>query len=73
MKEKNQSERKKEGWKPEAPSGEEAIAEDERSLDIGESGQFAPGGYYNQQGVAQPRRSSLDELDDEENVPPGRR
>ena len=72
MKEKNQSERKKEGWMPDAPSGEESIAEDERSLDTGESGQFAPGGYYNQQGVAQPGRRSLDELD-EENMPPGRR
>jgi hypothetical protein len=37
-----------EGWKPEAQSGEEALITDERSLDIGESGQFAPGGYYNQ-------------------------
>jgi hypothetical protein len=35
--------------------------EDERSLDIGESGQFAPGGYYNQQGVTQPRRIDLDD------------
>ncbi len=36
-------------------------ANDERSLDIGESGQFAPGGYYNQQGVTKPRRVDLDE------------
>ena len=32
-----------------------------RSLDIGASGQFAPGGYYNQQGVARPERIDLDE------------
>jgi hypothetical protein len=36
-------------------------ANDERSLDIGESGQFAPGGYYNQQGVNQGDRIDLDE------------
>ena len=36
-------------------------ANDRRSLDIGESGQFAPGGYYNQQGVARPERIDLDE------------
>jgi len=36
-------------------------AEDRRSLDIGESGQFAPGGYYNQQGVNESNRIDLDE------------
>ena len=36
-------------------------ANDLRSLDIGESGQFAPGGYYNQQGAAKPDRIDLDE------------
>ena len=36
-------------------------ANDRRSLDIGESGQFAPGGYYNQAGATQPRRIDLDE------------
>ena len=50
MKKKNQFERNTEGWAPDAKSGEEAVAED-RSLDIEESGQFAPGGYYNQQTV----------------------
>jgi hypothetical protein len=50
-----------EGWEPKtAPSGEEALKTEERSLDIGESGQFAPGGYYNQQGVTAPDRSALD-------------
>jgi hypothetical protein len=37
-------------------------ANDQRSLDIGESGQFAPGGYYNQHGVAESDRLDLDEL-----------
>ena len=36
-------------------------ANDLRSLDIGESGQFAPGGYYNQTGAAQNERLDLDE------------
>ena len=34
---------------------------DKRSLDIGESEQFAPGGYYNQQGKHAPRRIDLDD------------
>jgi hypothetical protein len=71
MQKKNQTERIKEGWIPDAPTGEEALAEEERSLDIGESGQFAPGGYYNQQGVNQPRHRPLE--DDDDIVPPGRR
>lgn len=52
------------GLKPErAPSATENInpANDERALDIGESGQFAPGGYYNQLGVTKPDRIDLDE------------
>lgn len=36
-------------------------ANDQRSLDIGESGQFAPGGYYNQQGIVESERIDLDE------------
>lgn len=36
-------------------------ANDQRSLDIGESGQFAPGGYYNQHGVDEANRIDLDE------------
>lgn len=36
-------------------------ANDRRSLDIGESGQFAPGGYYNQHGVTESERLDLDE------------
>lgn len=47
-------------WEPAAASAEEALNTEERSLDVGESGQFAPGGYYNQQGVNAPDRSALD-------------
>ncbi len=47
-------------WEPAAPSAEEALKTEERSLDVGESGQHAPGGYYNQQGVNAPDRSALD-------------
>lgn len=36
-------------------------ANDQRSLDVGESGQFAPGGRYNELGVTKPRRIDLDE------------
>ena len=58
------------GWdRKKAPKGEEALTTEERSLDIGESGQFAPGGYYNQQTVDQPDRSSLDD----DVIPLGRR
>ena len=39
-------------------------ANDERSLDIGESGQFAPGGRYNELNVTKPRRIDLDEQTD---------
>jgi hypothetical protein len=34
---------------------------EERSLNVGESGQFAPGGRYNELGVTAPRRIDLDE------------
>ncbi len=33
---------------------------DVRAQDYGESGQFAPGGYYNQQEVTRPARVDLD-------------
>ena len=33
----------------------------QRSLDIGAQGQFAPGGVYNQQGATQTERIDLDE------------
>jgi hypothetical protein len=52
------------GLKPETkPSAAEEVnpANDKRSLDIGESGQFAPGGYYNQHGVNESDRLDLDE------------
>jgi len=50
--------------KPDAtPNAVEEVnpANDKRSLDIGESGQFAPGGYYNQHGVNESDRLDLDE------------
>lgn len=51
-----------EGLEPRsAETGEEALKTEERSLDIGESGQHAPGGYYNQQGVNAPDRLTLDD------------
>jgi hypothetical protein len=48
---------------PDAPTTAQEVnpANDGRSLDIGESGQFAPGGYYNQHGVAESDRLDLDE------------
>jgi hypothetical protein len=52
------------GLKPDStPNAVEEVnpANDKRSLDIGESGQFAPGGYYNQHGVAESERLDLDE------------
>ncbi len=36
-------------------------ANDERAIDVGESGQFAPGGRYNELGATKPRRLDLDE------------
>ena len=48
------------GWEPAAASAEDELKSEDRSLDIGESGQFAPGGYYNQQGANRPDRSALD-------------
>jgi hypothetical protein len=42
-------------------TGEINPANDDRSLDIGESGQFAPGGYYNQHGITESERLDLDE------------
>ncbi len=34
---------------------------EERAINIGESGQFAPGGRYNELGATKPRRLDLDE------------
>ena len=36
-------------------------ANDQRSLDVGESGQFTPSGRYNELGATKPRRIDLDE------------
>ena len=74
----SEEESRKESWNPTAPTGEPVTIE-ERSLDIGESGQFAQGGYYNQRGVNEPKRVDLDEDDSppstrssHENSPHGR-
>ena len=57
------------GWKPETDGGQEAVANDDRcATTFGESGQFAPGGYYNQQGINKPDRRTIDD----DIVPPGR-
>lgn len=37
------------------------VTNKERSADIGESGQHAPGGYYNQQNATKAERIDLDE------------
>ena len=53
--------------KPDAtPNAVEDVnpANDERALDVGESGQFAPGGRYNELGATKPRRIDLDEQAD---------
>ena len=36
-------------------------ANDERAINVGESGQFAPGGRYNELGATKPERIDLDE------------
>ena len=69
MKSRDDNKHSEKGWEPRPPTGEEAVKTEERSLDIGESGQFAPGGYYNQQGVSSPNRRTLDD----DVVPPARR
>lgn len=53
----NEEQHREEGWRPEDKTGEDAVRTEERS-DIGESGQHAPGGYYNQQGVNEPDRTT---------------
>lgn len=64
MQSKMKKDKRDKGWEPNTPSGDEALTDEERSLDIGESGQFAPGGYYNQQGINRPERSPLNTDDD---------
>jgi hypothetical protein len=64
----SEEESRKESWNPTAPTGEPVTTE-QRSLDIGESGQFAPGGYYNQQGINESKRV---DLDDDDVLPPTR-
>lgn len=45
------------GYTPSTPN----TTDEDRSLEIGEAGQFAPGGYYNQQRKDAPRRIDLDD------------
>ena len=53
---------KDEGLEPAtAPDPVNEVAIDERAQDFGESGQHAPGGYYNQHGVNESERLDLDE------------
>jgi hypothetical protein len=66
---KDSNKREEKGMTPEVSGGKEALTTEERSLDIGESGQFAPGGYYNQQRVNEPKRRRIDD----DIVPPARR
>jgi hypothetical protein len=50
--------------KPDAtPNATEELSpsNEERVLNVGESGQFAPGGRYNELGATKPRRLDLDE------------
>jgi len=69
MKDKNPSKKDAaQRWSQNTPTGKEARTTEEKSLDIGESDQFAPGGYYNQQTINQPRRRHIDD----DIVPPGR-
>ncbi|HVF49270.1 MAG TPA: hypothetical protein VNA19_04245 [Pyrinomonadaceae bacterium] len=52
------------GLRPDTkPDAVEAVnpANDDRAIDIGESGQFAPGGRYNELDANAPRRIDLDE------------
>jgi len=70
MKSDKHDEHAEKAWRPNEQTGEDALTTEERSLDIGESGQFAPGGYYNQQGAIAPDRHTLD---DDDVLPPGRR
>jgi hypothetical protein len=74
MKNNKHSKHEGEGWDPDVQGGEEALTEEaltreEHSLDIGESGQLAPGGYYNQETLNEPERGRTDD----DVVPPGRR
>jgi hypothetical protein len=44
-----------------AKNATEEVLKDDRAQDYGESGQFAPGGMYNQHNVIQSDRIDLDE------------
>jgi hypothetical protein len=67
----DKSKREDQGWKPGALTDEESLTTEKRSLDIGESGQIPPGGYYNHQSLNKPNRSASSRRDDDI-IPPGR-
>ncbi len=67
MKQEKSAKPRDEGWEPSVPDPDLSKKEG-RSLDIGESGQFAPGGYYNQQGATTRAGSRLDELVPDEEI-----
>jgi hypothetical protein len=60
--EKGTRKKSEEGWTPEVSGVTKKMTKEERSLDIGGSGQFAPGGYYNQRRATKPDRIDLDEI-----------
>ena len=55
----SEQQQREERWRPSDQPIEDALKADERSPDVGESGQHAPGGDDNQQGVNAPDRSTL--------------
>ena len=55
----SEQQQREETWRPSDQPTEDALKVDERSADVGETGQHAPGGYDNQQGVDAPDRSTL--------------
>ncbi len=54
----SEQQQREETWRPSDQATEEALKVDERSPDVGDSGQRAPGGDDNQQGVNAPDRST---------------
>ena len=55
----SEQQQREETWRPSDQPTEEAVRVDDRSPDVGESGQHAPGDDDNQQGVKAPDRSTL--------------
>ena len=55
----SEQQQREETWRPSDQPTEDALKVEERVPDVGESGQHAPGGSNNQQGVNAPDRSNL--------------